>query len=76
MKWAMVILDEWIMDYGLDAPKVIDMHDEGQHEVALRDVGIFSYLAPMSIATAGEMLQLNVPLAGDCKVGLNWAHTH
>ena len=76
MKWAMVILDEWIMDYNLDAPKVIDMHDEGQHEVALKDVGIFSYLAPASIAAAGEMLQLNVPLAGDCKVGLNWAQTH
>jgi hypothetical protein len=76
MKWAMVILDEWIRQYKLDAPKVIDMHDEGQHEVRADHVQMFSTLAPLSIVTAGKMLQLNVPLAGEAKVGLNWAHTH
>jgi DNA polymerase I-like protein with 3'-5' exonuclease and polymerase domains len=76
MKWAMVILDEWIDQYNLDAPKVIDMHDEGQHEVRLDHVQLFRTLAPLSIVTAGQMLQLNVPLAGEAKVGLNWAHTH
>lgn len=76
MKWAMVILDEWIYQYNLDAPKVIDMHDEGQHEVRLDHVPLFKTLAPLSIVTAGKLLKLNVPLAGEAKVGLNWAHTH
>jgi hypothetical protein len=76
MKWAMVILDDWIHQYQLDAPKVIDMHDEGQNEVIEKDTKLFSYLAPNSIRVAGEILNLNVPLAGEAKTGLNWAQTH
>lgn len=76
MKWSMVLLDEWIRQYNLDAMKVIDMHDEGQHEVALKDIRMMELLAPLSIVKAGELLQLNVPLAADVKVGTNWAQTH
>ena len=76
MKWSMVILDEWIRDYGLDVNKVIDMHDEGQNEVAKKDAPLMATLGPLSIVRAGQMLNLNVPLAGDAKIGRNWSETH
>lgn len=76
MKYAMVILDEWITQYGLDAQKVIDMHDEGQHEVLNEHAEFFAQIAPMSIVAAGVMLNLNVPLEGEAKIGNNWAQTH
>ena len=76
MKWAMVILDEWLRDYGLRARKIIDMHDEAQFEVLKEDADMVGKLATLSIVQAGKILQLNVPLAADYKVGLNWAQTH
>jgi hypothetical protein len=76
MKWSMVLLDEWIRQYKLDALKIIDMHDEGQQETSIKDADMTGRLAVMSIKTAGELLQLNVPLDGEYKVGLNWSHTH
>jgi len=76
MKWSMVILDEWIREMKLDVRKVIDMHDEGQNEVLAKDANMVATLGPASIVLAGELLQLNVPLAGDAKIGRNWAQTH
>lgn len=76
MKYSMVILDEWIRDMGLDVKKVIDMHDESQNEVLAKDAGMVKVLGPASIVEAGRMLNLNVPLAGDAKVGRNWSETH
>ena len=76
MKWSMVILDEWIHQYGLNAHKVIDMHDEGQAEVLKEDAHLYAHLAPLSIVAAGLTLNLNVPLAGDVRIGNNWAQTH
>ena len=76
MKWSMVILDEWIREMGLTVNKVIDMHDESQNEVLAKDAGMMKVLGPASIVEAGRMLNLNVPLAGDAKVGKNWSETH
>lgn len=76
MKWAMVILDLWIQQYNTDALKVIDMHDEGQLDVDKKQTKLIGWLATSSIVEAGKMLNLNVPLAADYKVGLSWAHTH
>jgi len=76
MKKSMVILDEWVKERGLDAKKVIDMHDEAQWEVAEKDVEEFTELAPMCIVRAGEHFNLNVPLAAEAKVGMTWAETH
>lgn len=76
MKYAMVFLDYWIKKEGLDAKKVIDMHDEGQYEVALEDVDRVMQLMEKCVAHAGKHLEMNVPLASEAKVGKNWYHTH
>jgi len=78
MKWAMVILDQWIRDSRIQnvAHKVIDMHDEAQWEVDEAYAGIVGEMGRQSIIKAGELLELNVPLEADYKVGTNWAMTH
>ena len=76
MKWSMVLLDRWVRDMNLDVVKLIDMHDEAQASVALKDVAMYSELARYSVVQAGLMLNLNVPLDADVSVGLNWSHTH
>ena len=76
MKWAMVLHDEWCKQYNLDTLKVIDMHDENQHECSERDAPMVGTLGCLSIVRAGEMLELNIPLAAEYKTGLNWSETH
>ena len=76
MKYAMVFLEHWIKKEGLDAVKVIDMHDEGQYEVALKDVERVAHHMEHCVAYAGEHLKMNVPLASEAKVGKNWYDTH
>ena len=76
MKWSMHLLDKWVTEMGLDVRKVVDMHDEGQAEVHLKDINMYKYLARQSIIEAGKLLKLNCPLDAEAKVGLNWAQTH
>lgn len=76
MKWSMVLLDDWIQQYKLDAKKVIDMHDEGQLEVSKKDAELVGVLARQSVITAGELLQLNLPLDAEYKIGTEWSQTH
>lgn len=78
MKWAMVILDHWVHESNLhgQAHKVIDMHDEAQWECDPCIAHTIGALGVMAIVKAGQMLGLNVPLAGEYKVGHNWAMTH
>ena len=76
MKYAMVLLDGYIRQYGLRSLKVIDMHDEAQYECYPEEAEIHGQLAVRSIVKAGELLQLNCPLDGEYKIGKNWAHTH
>ncbi len=76
MKWSMVLLDHWVRDMKLDVIKLIDMHDEAQASVAVKDIPMYKELARHSIVQAGQMLNLNVPLDADVSVGLNWSHTH
>ena len=76
MKWSMYLLDKWVRDMGLDVWKVIDMHDEAQADVLPQDVPVYSALAKQSIIEAGKLLNLNVPLDADVKVGRTWAETH
>lgn len=76
MKKSMVLMDDWVTELGLDAKKVIDMHDEAQWEVADKDVEKFMELAPQSIVIAGEHFNLNIPLAAEAKCGNNWSETH
>lgn len=76
MKYAMVLLDEAVADEGLDALKVIDMHDEGQYDVLPAHVNRFRELADNCVKKAGELLGMNLPLASDSIVGLSWKDTH
>lgn len=76
MKWAMVLMDCWIKELNLDAKKVIDMHDEAQWDCSIKDSTTVGKLGVLSIIQAGILLKLNVALAGEYKVGLNWSHTH
>lgn len=76
MKYAMILLEEAIEELGLDAKKVIDMHDEGQYDVAPRDVNKVRELMNDCVKRAGELLGLNCPLASDSIAGANWKDTH
>lgn len=76
MKQASIILDRWCIEKGIDHLKVADIHDEGQHDVAVGDADEFGKLAVASIVAAGEELGFSVPLDGDYKIGLSWAETH
>lgn len=79
MKWAMVILDHWVRELGWTkemAAKVIDMHDEAQWECDEAHAKALGVLGTKAIQYAGELLELNVPLAAEYKVGNNWAMTH
>ncbi len=76
MKWSVYFLDQWVRGMGLDVWKVIDMHDEGQADVLVADIPVYSALARQSIIEAGRFLNLKVPLDADVKVGRTWAETH
>lgn len=76
MKYAMILLEEAIEEFGLDAKKVIDMHDEGQYDVAPRDVQKVRELMNTCVKKAGELLGMNCPLASDSIAGANWKDTH
>jgi hypothetical protein len=76
MKYAMVLLDEAIEELGLDALKVIDMHDEGQYDVHPRDVVKVRELMDNCVKKAGELLGMNIPLASDSVAGMSWKDTH
>jgi DNA polymerase I-like protein with 3'-5' exonuclease and polymerase domains len=52
------------------------MHDEAQWEVAEKDAEVVGMLGVQAIVEAGRMLKLNVPLAGEYKIGNSWATTH
>jgi DNA polymerase I-like protein with 3'-5' exonuclease and polymerase domains len=76
MKQSMIRLDEWKRRDSLDALKVIDMHDEAQHDVILAHVDQFAELAEQSVVQSGKDLNLNIALAAEAKIGMNWAETH
>jgi len=74
MKKAAVIFDEMSKDYSCH--QVLNMHDEFQVEVLDKDVDVIKNMMEESIKMAGEHFKLRIPLAGECKVGINWAETH
>lgn len=55
---------------------VNDVHDEWQTEVIKEQALLAGQIQRDSIVKAGVMLRLNLPLAGESKVGLNWKETH
>lgn len=84
MKKALVILTNQANKQGIHHYKVIDMHDEGQHEVRRDECSLendhlkhpLGELAIQSIKDAGQELNLNCELDGDYSIGNSWAETH
>jgi len=52
------------------------IHDEWQTETPTKYAEELGYLQEQSFVKAGKYLNLNCPLAGEAKVGRNWAETH
>jgi DNA polymerase-1 len=71
-----VLLEQSIRHHGLDSLKVGDIHDEWQYDVAPSDAREHARLSEEAIRDAGEELGLNIPLAGEAKIGRTWAETH
>jgi DNA polymerase I-like protein with 3'-5' exonuclease and polymerase domains len=76
MKQALVLLDQYATLHNIDYKIIGNIHDEIQTEVATKDAERFGRLATACIEAAGIHYNLNCPLAGEYKVGANWAETH
>ena len=76
MKQALVILDDYATRWKLDYKFVGNIHDEFQVEVREDHAERFGSLAASCIEAAGIHFKLRCPLAGEFKVGNNWAETH
>jgi len=62
--------------FELPAIKVLDSHDEGQWDIIIEMVDAMTRHVHYSFAKVTEMFNLNCPLVGECKTGMNWAETH
>lgn len=73
---AAIFLEGYIRRHGLDSLKVGDIHDEWQYDVAKSDAEEHAKWANQALVDAGEELNMNIPMAGESKMGLTWALTH
>lgn len=73
IKTAMIAVDNWLVEAGLDAKLIMQVHDELVLEVAesCLDEVCTGVVARMSAAA-----RLNVPLIVDAGVGNNWDEAH
>ncbi len=76
MKTATCYSDKWIREEELDSKLIITMHDEWQRDTLLSHAVRAGELCANAIVRAGEFYQLNCPMAGEAKIGANWAETH
>ncbi len=80
MKQALIILDDDLQEAGLISGEhyefVLNVHDEFQIEVDEDKAETVGELAEASIRKAGEYWNFRCVLAGEYKVGRNWAETH
>jgi DNA polymerase I-like protein with 3'-5' exonuclease and polymerase domains len=76
MKQALVLVDEYAKKWGIDYKFVANVHDEIQVEVKEEQAEKFGQLAIGCMEAAGKHFKLNCPLAGEFKIGDNWAETH
>lgn len=60
----------------LDFMQVVWVHDEWQTEVLEAQADTLGKLQVKSIVDAGLAFNLNCPLNGEYKIGVNWAETH
>ena len=73
IKKAMLRVDQWLTDTGLDAKVIMQVHDELVLEVVNADVeavtaGLHKYMS--------ETVTLDVPLLVDVGCGANWGEAH
>lgn len=80
MKKALVILDTNLQEAGLipgsDYEFVANVHDEWQIECNIDVAEMIGKAAVAAITAAGEHFNFRCPLAGEYKIGRNWAETH
>lgn len=85
MKRAMVMLRDFALEEQIHHYKVLDMHDEGQHEVLevecyVDDAGAVRHrlgeLAVKAMQQAGIELGMRVEITGEYSIGNNWSQTH
>ena len=76
MKKALILLDDYATQHGIDYKFVGNVHDEIQSEVATEQAEKFGWLAVECIKAAGISFELRCPLDGEYKVGSTWAETH
>jgi len=76
MKQWLVLVCEQADKEQLDYHPVGNIHDEGQFEVADKDVKRFCEICESSMNKAGEMLGFRCQIDGEAMVGSSWAATH
>jgi DNA polymerase I-like protein with 3'-5' exonuclease and polymerase domains len=78
MTTARIWLHEKIIELNLDehCQKVLDYHDEETYECDPEYAEQLKELMIESVVVAGKMLDLNLPLDADAKIGDTWATIH
>ena len=76
MKRALVLLDDYATQHGIDYKFVGNVHDEIQSEVATEQAEKYGWLAVECIKASGISFELRCPLDGEYQVGSTWADTH
>lgn len=76
MKQTSIFIDQRVTERGIDSLKVLDVHDEGQHDVDPKAAKEFGELAVQALLDAGEELGVSAPTKGEYKIGNNWSETH
>lgn len=76
MKQATCLMNEGLRTAGIDFRQVAHVHDEVQFEVPEQEAHRAAEIVKEAIAEAGRRLGFRCPLAGESRVGRNWAETH
>ena len=76
MKYALTLLEQYVINKQIKAFPVVNVHDEFQYEVEENRAEEFGRLAVQSIIDAGKKLNIRCPLNGEYKIGNNWSETH
>jgi len=80
MKQALVMADQRLQtefgEPGVDYEFVANIHDEFQIEAVETNAAFVGEICTQAIREAGEHFNFRCPLAGEYKIGLNWACTH
>ena len=76
MKYALTLLEQYVINKQIKAFPVVNVHDEFQYEVEESRAEEFGRLAVQSIIDAGKQLNVRCPLNGKYKIGNNWSETH